>query len=233
MVVFALNIFDLTGDLEYKTLLAQVDEAKRFKLLKFIHSEDLQRSLFAELLIRKLLIERYRLNNKEIRFLVNEYGKPYCDRVDDFHFNVSHSGDWVVCAVDRVPVGIDIEKISAIDLDISKNFFSEQEHQDLMQSDDPFEYFFTLWSLKESYIKLIGKGLSHPLNSFSMKMLSGSRIGIEVNNAMLENTHFKQYSIDRSYKMAVCSSHADMPEQATIISKNELADHFLLLEAQY
>jgi 4'-phosphopantetheinyl transferase len=233
MEIFALNIFDNSNDLEYKPLLSQVDETKRLKILRFTHPKDLQRGLFAELLIRKLLIERCRLKNGEIRFSVNEYGKPYCDRLDDFHFNVSHPGDWVVCAVDRVPVGIDIEKISTIDLDISKNFFSPQEHQDLIQSNDPFEYFFTLWSLKESYIKFIGKGLSHPLNRFSMKMLSSSRIGIEVDNTLLEHIHFEQYSIDEGYKMAVCCSHAGMPEQVTMISKNELANQFLLLEAQY
>lgn len=233
MEIFALNIFNDKNSLDLKPLLAQVDEAKRLKLLKFIHGEDLQRGLFAELLVRKFLIERYRLNNREISFSVNEYGKPYCNFIDNFHFNVSHSGNWVVCAVDSVPVGIDIEKITAIDLDISKNFFSDEEHYDLTYSSNPFDYFFTLWSLKESYIKYIGKGLSHPLNSFSMRISSTSRISIEVNNTMLENIYFKQYSIDKGYKMAVCSSHADLPEQAIIINRNELVDQFLLSEVLY
>lgn len=233
MEIFVLNILDHAGDLDHKPLLAMVNETKRQKLLRFIHSEDLQRSLFAELLIRKFLIERYRLSNDDIHFTMNEYGKPMYICIDEFHFNVSHAEEWVVCAIDNVPVGIDIEKISSIDLDISKNFFSEHEHHDLMLSNDPFEYFFTLWSLKESYIKYIGKGLSHPLNSFSIKMMSGSEIGIEVDGAVLKNIYFKQYSIDKGYKMAVCSSHSDMPERVTMISRRELADHFLQLEKQY
>jgi 4'-phosphopantetheinyl transferase len=105
----------------------------------------LQRGLFADLLVRKVLIEEFNLTNEEIHFSIDEYGKPYCEFINNFHFNVSHSGDWVVCAVDNKPIGIDIEKISKIDLDISKNFFSDKEHEDLLLSNDPYDYFFTLW----------------------------------------------------------------------------------------
>jgi len=182
--------------------------------------------------VRKVLIEEINLRNEEIQFSINAYGKPYCDFLDDFHFNVSHSESWVVCAVDCYPVGIDIEKISTIDLDISKNFFSGKEHEDLLLSNDPFEYFFTLWSLKESYIKFIGKGLSHPLNGFSIKMSKDSRINIEIDNKILENIYFKQYSIDKGYKMAVCSSHSDMPEYPIIYTVDDLVDSFVLMKSQ-
>jgi 4'-phosphopantetheinyl transferase len=195
--------------------------------LKFINWEDLQRGLLADLLVRKVLIEKRNLSNEEICFSINEYGKPFCNSLDDFHFNVSHSGSWIVCAVDRKPVGIDVEKISTIDLDISKNFFSEEEHSDLLLSKDPWDYFFTLWSLKESYIKFIGKGLSHPLNSFSMKLSSNSKISIEVENKILEDIYFKQYRLDEGYKMAVCSSHPNMPEHLVMYTIGDMVNTFV------
>ena len=228
MKILTLHFSDRLDDYTCKSLLSRVDEAKREKLLKFVFWEDLQRGLLADLLVRKVLIDELNLSNEEINFAVSEYGKPYCDFPDDFHFNVSHSGNWVVCVVDKNPVGIDIEKISTIDLDISKNFFSDKEHDDLMRSSNPFEHFFTLWSLKESYIKFIGKGLSYHLNCFSMSLASHSRISIEVNNTMLENIYFKLYSIDDGYKMAVCASNQDMPEQLEIYSVNDLVDCFIL-----
>ena len=41
-----------------------------------------------------------------------------------------------------------------------------------MNSDEKINYFYDLWTLKESYIKTIGKGLYTPLNSFSIKRIT-------------------------------------------------------------
>lgn len=230
MKLFAISFSSRLDDFTCKSLLSQVSSTKRERLLRFYNWEDLQRGLFGDLLIRKALIEKMNLKNNEIYFSENDCGKPYCEFLSNFHFNISHSGSWVVCAVDINPIGIDIEKISQIDLDISKNYFSKKEHEDLLRSNNPIEYFFTLWSLKESYIKFIGKGLSHPLDSFSMVFSSNSKISIEVDDRMLENTYFKQYNVDSGYKMAACSSHPDMPEKPVIYSINDLVDFFILKE---
>ncbi len=227
MKVFALNIKDVPEVYLFKPLLSLVDKSKRERLVKFKFQKDLQRGLFADLLIRKFIIENYNTRNKDIYFSVNEYGKPYCEFIDDFYFNVSHSGNWVVCAVDNKPVGVDIEKISAIDLDISKNFFSDKEHNDLMLSNYPFDYFFALWSLKESYIKFIGKGLSYPLNSFSMNISGENNIRIDSNNKTIENIYFKQYEIDKGYKMAVCSLKRNMPENPVLYVYNDILTTFI------
>ncbi|MFA8434924.1 MAG: 4'-phosphopantetheinyl transferase superfamily protein [Marinifilaceae bacterium] len=227
MKVFGLKI---PGGLEETTrnaLLDFVDESKRDRLLKYVFPEDLQRGLFADLLVRKILLDTCRLSNDEIYFSTNDYGKPYCEFLDDFHFNVSHSGEWVVCAVGKKPVGIDIEQISKIDLDISKNFFSDKEYADVLSSDKPYDFFFTLWSLKESYIKFLGKGLSHPLNSFSMRFLSDTKIHIEINDKIEENINFKEYGIEDGYKMAVCCMCPNLPESPVIYTFNDLVDTFI------
>nr|WP_084787523.1 hypothetical protein [Anaerobacillus alkalidiazotrophicus] len=51
--------------------------------------------------------------------------------LQSFHFNVSHSGNWVVCATDNQPIGIDIEEIKPIDFQIVYSFFSETEIRDI------------------------------------------------------------------------------------------------------
>jgi 4'-phosphopantetheinyl transferase len=171
-------------------------------------------------------MDSFDLENENISFKENEFGKPYIESINNFHFNVSHSGDWIVCAIDNKPIGIDIEEISTIDLDISKNFFSKKEHEDLLLSNDPFDYFFTLWSLKESYIKFIGKGLSHPLDSFSMRF-SNERIVIESYDQILEKLYFKQYQIDERYKMATCSINPNMTNTLDILSINDVVNTFI------
>jgi len=226
MKVFALKITNKLDDLTSKSLLSVIEEKKRERLLKFVFWQDMHRSLFADLLIRKIMIKEYGLANEEICFTVNEYGKPHCEILKDFHFNISHSGDWVVCAIDKNTIGIDVEEISTIDLDISKNFFSDKEHNDLVLKNDPFDYFFTLWSLKESYIKFLGKGLSHPLNSFSMRF-TNERIVIESYDQILENIYFKQYQIDDRYKMALCSLNPNMPNEIIVYTINDLINTFV------
>lgn len=78
----------------------------------------------------------------------------------------------MVCTTANFNVGIDIEKVSEIEaLKLANEFFQRKNFYDIsnMNSDEQINYFYDLWTLKESYIKTIGKGLYIPLNSFSIK----------------------------------------------------------------
>jgi 4'-phosphopantetheinyl transferase len=208
-------------------MMSFVDPSKEMRLRRFVREEDRLRGLFADLLVRDLIQQKIGLSNEEIEFETNEYGKPRLKDVDNFHFNISHSGHWVVVAVDESPVGIDIEQIQHIDLDISKNYFSQDEHQDLMKQSDRIAYFFTLWSLKESYIKILGKGLSHPLNAFSIQFLDKESIIIKENGKPLNNFVFAQYEIDNDYKMGLCATHNHMPRRVNHLSQEQLIRRFV------
>ncbi|HLP61006.1 MAG TPA: 4'-phosphopantetheinyl transferase superfamily protein [Candidatus Deferrimicrobium sp.] len=221
---------DLTGTLDkttYDHLLRHVSPEKKTRIPRFYREEDRIRGLMAEILARSIIIRKTGLANHEIEFYTNEYGKPFLKNRDDLHFNLSHSGSWVVCAVDNHPIGIDVERIQSIDLDISKNYFSPDEHQDLLAKEDKFSYFFTLWSLKESYIKIVGKGLSLPLNSFSIKFSGSDNIRIKEEERLLENIYFTQYEIDKDYKMAVCAYRKDFPSNVQVKTMYQVAEEFL------
>lgn len=221
---------DLTGTLDketYDRLLMHVSPEKRARIPRFYREEDRIRGLMADILARTIIIRKTGLANHEIEFYTNDYGKPFLKNRDDLHFNLSHSGSWVVCAVDNLPIGIDVEKIQPIDLDISKNYFSPDEHQDLLAQEDKFSYFFTLWSLKESYIKIVGKGLSLPLNSFSIRFSGAEDIRIKEEDRLLENIYFSQYEIHKDYKMAVCSHRKKFPSTIQVKTMHRLADEFL------
>jgi 4'-phosphopantetheinyl transferase len=229
MEVYAirLNFSERFDPMVFERLSDRLDPEKKARLKKFYREEDRLRGLFADLMVRDAISTTTGMRNHEMTFTLNEYGKPALKNRDDIHYNISHSGAWVVGVFDDEPVGIDVEQVQPIDLDISKNYFSPDEHEDLMSKEDKFDYFFTLWSLKESYIKILGKGLSHPLNAFSMKFLSSSEIIMNVNGKRVEGVFFKQYGIDNEYKMAVCASHDRMPEQVTMLTPQRLAEKFL------
>jgi 4'-phosphopantetheinyl transferase len=166
------------------------------------------------------------MRNEEIAFTNDYYGKPSFKKMEGVEFNLSHSGVWVVGVIDDRPVGIDVEQVQPIDLEISENYFSGDEHRDLMSKPDKYDYFFTLWSLKESYIKILGKGLSHPLNAFSMSFTETGEIIIKVEGKRIGDIFFRQYDIDKQYKMAVCATHDRIPHDVHIVTVEELAGRF-------
>ncbi len=82
------------------------------------------------------------------KILKDENGKPYFEERKDIHFSLSHSGDYVMCALSKEPVGADIQKIRQISAQMINRVFTERE----LNEADPI----SLWCLKESFVKLIG-----------------------------------------------------------------------------
>lgn len=222
MVINALKILDELDKNTLDSLLSKVDYEKKKKLESFFFQKDLYRSLFAEILVRKYIIEKFNLLNEEIVFSVNQFGKPFCNNLQEFHFNVSHSGDWIVCAFDDKPVGVDVEEICLINLDIAKSIYSTKENDALRLSSDPLNCFFTLWTLKESYVKFIGEGLQCPLNSFSIQFSQNGEFYIEIADKIDENIHLKLIELDAKYKVSVCGLKTISYENIYIYTLNDI-----------
>jgi 4'-phosphopantetheinyl transferase len=225
--IYALNLSEKIGSETVAHLLPFVAKERQDRVRRFYRWEDSLRALFAELMIRNIILKKTDLSNDEISFSTNEYGKPFLNSADNLYFNLSHSGAWIVCAVDKKPVGIDVEEVAPIDLDISKNYFSKDEHSDLLSKTDKTGYFFTLWTLKESYIKIVGKGLSLPLNSFSIRFKDTKEIRIYAGRDIIPYIFFSQYDIDKKYKMALCAHHKNFPDAIIPVTTRELVESFL------
>lgn len=189
-------------------LLIQVSAERRHKYERYRIEADAIRSLFAELVVRRIALERYSISNDAIVFGANTYGKPELLHPAELQYNVSHSGDWVVCVISGSPVGVDIEQIQPIDLEVSRRFFSPIEHAQLMELPEAarLERFYELWTLKESFVKAVGMGLSMPLDSFTFSYDAGEdcfRLKAPDPYAHLEGTLIE---LDNRYKLAVCTS---------------------------
>nr|WP_244491575.1 4'-phosphopantetheinyl transferase superfamily protein [Paenibacillus jamilae] len=141
-----------------------------------------------------------------------------------FHFNVSHSGKWVVCAIDDHPLGIDIEQLRPIDFEVGRVCFSDTEYDALMHQDaeSRLSYFYDLWTLKESFVKAEGQGLTLPLKSFSFELETQPSIGFTTEGFTTVYCHFKQYELDPDYKMAVCAAHDDFAQVVQQVDINTL-----------
>ena len=157
---------DLTQN-EFDTLLPLVSPEKRTRVQKFRFFRDAQNCLLADLLTRMEICRTTNLSNARLAFSANAYGKPFLANSPGIHFNVSHSGNYVACALADEPVGIDIELINPPDPKIAERFFAPDERAYISAS-DPTVSFYEVWTKKESRIKWEGRGLSKPLPSFSV-----------------------------------------------------------------
>jgi 4'-phosphopantetheinyl transferase len=220
--IFAVNISEGLDKLKFDRLFDQLSPEKQNKIRRMLKYEDRVRSLVGELLVKHAIWRLTNIPRHEIRFAMNAYGKPQLDVADSVHFNIAHSGDWVVCATDSNPVGVDIEKIHSVDLHMARHFFSEAEFEQLivLPAAQRLAFFFDIWTLKESYIKADGRGLSLSLNSFSI-----IKQGFDIHLVAEDETRkfrFKQYDIDPAYKLSLCAITRHFPDQVIKIDVGSL-----------
>lgn len=166
---------DLQKD-EFQLLASLVTGEKREKIKRFRHAADAQRALVGDVLSRYALCGNLGLRNHELIISANGHGKPLVQNRADVHFNLTHAGRYVACCVGDGPVGIDVEEIRPVDLKIAQRFYTESEYAHLLEQSEALrtERFIELWTMKESFIKLKGAGLSIPLNSFNVLDESGA-----------------------------------------------------------
>ena len=119
-------------------------------------------------LLRYGLKEQFGLNEEEYDIFQIKNEKPYLANHTDIHFNISHCDGLVVCAIANDPVGIDAEPSNRL---IHSSMYTRALHpkERLRQSHslDPNIFFLRYWTLKESYLKLIGMGLACDLTGLS------------------------------------------------------------------
>ena len=163
------DIRDLT-DAEYNKWYSLMSGDKQCRVDRFRFMDDKKRTVVGEMLARKAIAEWCSVAPEDIVFGIKEHGKPYAKDLT-VEFNISHSGDMVVCAVDDKLIGIDIEKIRPIDLTVAKRICTDEELLYLFghePTDQDFTYttdteiltrFFELWTTKEAYGKCIGEGV--------------------------------------------------------------------------
>lgn len=172
---YKFDIRDLTSA-DYQKWYALMSKERQARVARFRFEDDKKRTVAGEMLARKAVAEWCDVSAESIVFDKTETGKPYAKGLT-VEFNISHSGDIVVCVVDDKPVGIDIEKIRPIDLKVAKHFCSDDEliylfghtptEQDFVYTTDHeiLDRFFELWTAKEAYGKCIGFGMQMGQNS--------------------------------------------------------------------
>ena len=175
MIVKHININNVSEEEYFHALSVMSDERKLAVGSKKLQSER-SLSIAGEMLARSGISEITGSDPDSIAFARDENGKPYATS-ENIHFNVSHSGEYAVCAVTANPVGIDIEKVREVNPDLTKKFCTEKELGYVFSNDNKEEICFRLisiWTLKEAYFKCLGTGISRDLKTVEFTVGNGT-----------------------------------------------------------
>ena len=157
-------------------------------LAEFLSPDELERAdrignparrsafLVARAMLRGVLAQELGTETVALCFATSAHGKPFLENPPTaLRFNLSHSGEIVVCAVAwGREVGVDVEKTKP-DIDhaaLARRFFSPMENQQLSSLPPALQpaAFFAAWTRKEALVKAWGVGLSLPLSRFDVSV---------------------------------------------------------------
>ena len=171
--LFFYDIRKMTDDV-YKRELSRLPRLRQAEIFKKANLDDRKRSLAGEMLARKYLSRLYGVTEEELVFAKGEHGKPYVLNLPA-HFNIAHSGQYVVLAVSDRPIGVDIEVVRNFSAILAKKRFNAEELAYIAGSNPSRKKsvmqrcFYELWTAKEAYLKYTGEGLGGGIQSLTLR----------------------------------------------------------------
>ncbi len=200
--VYIASIEQLNDSALYEALYSACSEMRKKRTDAYLRQNDKMLSVCAEALLRHA-VKKNGFDFGEI--VTGEHGKPYF-KCGMMHFNLSHSHGYAMCAVSDNEIGCDIEKVTDLNLPLAKRFFAPDEYNALIGLNTEAErtdMFFRLWTLKESFIKAVGLGMSLPLDSFCITAAKTVKVTQTANK---NEYFFAESDLVSGCKCAVCSA---------------------------
>lgn len=210
--IFYLRISDYP-DIPDTFFYPYVGEDTRIAVQTYQNEQVRRSKLMGETMIRLKLQELWGLQQKDYRLLKGVHGKPYAGGTScPVFFNLSHSGDYIVAAFAGSEVGVDIEKRKEQRMNVARRFFHPQEVRQLeiCPENKREDLFYSYWSVKESFLKYTGSGLTAPLSGFEVHF-TPEEIFI-TREGRRENVCIKECPVDSGYKCFVCSENEERPD---------------------
>jgi 4'-phosphopantetheinyl transferase len=173
--------------------------SEKQKLSRIVKQEDKNIFLCSQVMKRIVCGRIMNIPPDEISFGFTENKKPFINGHSDFHFNISHSGNWMTMIFSKNPCGIDVEKIQPdFDFDeVMQSAYHPDEIGYVQQSQNNTKAFFRIWTIKESFLKATGDGLIDNLSDLNM-------MG---NSTLLEHSipwQIQSFMIDGGYYCSIC-----------------------------
>ena len=153
-MIYITDTKPLCSDKLFQGLYLKTNDYFKEKIGKKKLREDKNRTLAGAFLL-KTGMEKMGLKD-EVKIYSSEKGKPY---IDGLFFNISHSGEKVVCAFGTSEIGVDIEKIKPLSDRLLKKISLPSERTKISAA----KQIVRLWTRKEAIAKCVGTGLGEEI----------------------------------------------------------------------
>jgi 4'-phosphopantetheinyl transferase len=177
---------------------------------RFLREADRRAFLAGRFLARVALGTLLSEPPRHIEFVLGAHGKPAIrrpPREEPIYFNLSHTRGLVTCAVTRVgDVGVDVEALRVPPADVAERFFAPPEIELLRvtPAEEQSAAFYAIWTLKESFVKARGDGLSVSLDSFAVRCQPPGLLRYGALGEDTERWHFTCVSPTPAHHLALC-----------------------------
>ena len=169
-----LYIFDEADKLTNVSMERLSDE-RRAKANNYRSEQKRALSVIVYLLLRLALSEEYDID-KAVEFEYSNKGKPFLRDYPNIYFNLSHSKSTAACVVSDKKCGVDVQQIVPVSDAVAKRVLTSKEYKGFLESKIPEEYFCEIWTIKESFLKQSGQGISTKLRDLSAEAVTDRTI---------------------------------------------------------
>ncbi len=168
-------------------------------------------------------MEHFGISFDDVAVEIGKHGKPRFVRIDDKknaaagavlegeglpYFNLSHSGEIAVAAFGDRELGVDVEQVKERKISSVIKKLSPGEREYVLGGctstdsvpEEAIRRFMEVWTLKESYLKCKGMGLTVELDSFEV-IPAGASFEKEIGGETFE---FTQHEPVEGYIVAIC-----------------------------
>ncbi|MCR4616362.1 MAG: 4'-phosphopantetheinyl transferase superfamily protein [Clostridiales bacterium] len=167
-------LFDKLEKFNYENVFELLSADRQKKVMNFKSDESRNLSAAAYMLL-KYAVRDFAWLDAVPEMSLNGHGKPYFKDIGNLYFNLSHCKYGVVCGISDKEIGVDIQDVRKFSDGTVKKVMCPAEKAIIEKSDAPERAFAKIWSMKESYVKLSGEGISFGLQNVDTTQIKNIR----------------------------------------------------------
>ncbi|MEQ8589395.1 MAG: 4'-phosphopantetheinyl transferase superfamily protein [Thalassobaculaceae bacterium] len=189
----------------------EIDRAERFRFPR-----DRRRFIIRRAALRQIIAKEVGTPAEHLRFSAEpEFGRPFLAVPDatGLGFSSSHSEELGLIGLGAsARFGVDMERVRRISdfAAVATRFFTPEEAAAIGEAGDALDRFYRTWVLKEAFVKALGQGLSHPLDSFSVAIGADPPHLLSAEAGDASAWHFRLFKPAPGWIAAVAAEHDPM-----------------------